>query len=91
MKISILVLLCAIGSTAAFTTPQSQTTLPSTTTTALHMDDSSPTLDIPYGETSRQYRRTVYTHDDWVKHRSPNRFLRNLASIPASGIYKVGK
>ena len=92
MKISILVLLCAIGSAAAFTTPSTRVDVPSTTTTtALNMDDSSPTLDIPYGETSRQYRRTVYTHDDWVKHRSPNRFLRNLASIPASGIYKVGK
>jgi hypothetical protein len=43
------------------TTPSSRTH-----TTSLHMDDS-PTLDIPYGETSRQYRRTVYTHEDWVR------------------------
>lgn len=41
-----------------------------------------------YGEVSRAYRRTVYTHDDWVKHRSPNRFFRNLSSIPSSGVYK---
>jgi len=41
-----------------------------------------------YGEESRQYRRTVYTHDDWVKHRSTDRFARNLASIVKSGVYK---
>lgn len=76
-----------LASSEAFQAPLNQVNTP--TSTALHMDDSSPTLDIPYGETSRQYRRTVYTHDDWVKHRSPDRFLRNLASIPASGIYKV--
>ena len=57
-------------------------------TGALSMADTA-TKDIPYGETSRSFRRTVYSHDDWVKHRSPDRFLRNLWSIPASGIYKV--
>ena len=39
-----------------------------------------------YGESSRQYRRTVYTHDDWLRHRSPDRFYDNLASIFKSGI-----
>ena len=24
---------------------------------------------VPYGETSRKYRRTVFNHDDWVSHR----------------------
>ena len=24
---------------------------------------------VPYGETSRKYRRTVFKHDDWVNHR----------------------
>ncbi len=41
-----------------------------------------------YGEESRKFRRTVYTHDEWVKHRSPNRFVRNLSSFTNSGIYK---
>lgn len=50
--------------TPATTTTTTSTTSTSTSTTQLYMDDS-PTLDIPYGETSRQYRRTVYTHDDW--------------------------
>jgi hypothetical protein len=44
--------------------------------------------DISYGEESRRYRRTVYSHDDWVKHRSPDRFLRNIVSTVTSGIYK---
>jgi hypothetical protein len=43
---------------------------------------------ISYGEESRKYRRTVYTHDDWVKHRSPDRFTRNLFSVTSSGVYK---
>lgn len=45
-------------------------------------------INISYGEESRRYRRTVYTHDDWVKHRSPDRFLRNVVSTLTSGIYK---
>jgi len=45
-----------------------------------------------YGEESRKYRRTVYTHDDWVNHRSPDRFLRNIQTTFNSGIYKnVGR
>jgi hypothetical protein len=44
--------------------------------------------DISYGEESRRYRRTVYSHDDWVKHRAPDRFLRNIVSSVTSGIYK---
>jgi ion channel-forming bestrophin family protein len=48
--------------------------------------------DIAYGEDSRQYRRTVYTHDDWVKHRDSSRFYRNILSITNSGVYKnLGK
>jgi hypothetical protein len=41
-----------------------------------------------YGEESRQYRRTVYSHDDWRKHRSPDRFLYYIGTIFTSGIYK---
>uniref|UniRef100_A0A7S3KXC3 Uncharacterized protein n=1 Tax=Amphora coffeiformis TaxID=265554 RepID=A0A7S3KXC3_9STRA len=43
---------------------------------------------IGYGEQSRKYRRTVYTHEDWRKHRSEDRFIRNLANACTSGIYK---
>lgn len=41
-----------------------------------------------YGEESRPYRRTVYSHEDWVRHRSPDRFARNLSTFASSGIYK---
>lgn len=44
--------------------------------------------DIAYGEESRKYRRTVYSHDDWRKHRSPDRFFFYLSSMLSSGIYK---
>ena len=35
---------------------------------------------VPYGESSRMYRRTVYSHDDWIKHRSNERTITNLKS-----------
>jgi len=44
--------------------------------------------DISYGEESRKYRRTVYTHDDWRKHRRSDRFIYYLSSLTSSGIYK---
>ena len=31
-------------------------------------------------------RRTVYMHDDWVWHRSSDRFVRNMLTIGSSGI-----
>ena len=43
---------------------------------------------VVYGEESRKYRRTVYTHDDWVRHRSSDRFIRNIQSVANSGIYR---
>ena len=39
-----------------------------------------------YAEESRKYRRTVYMHDEWVKHRSSERFIKNLATIADSGV-----
>jgi putative membrane protein len=44
--------------------------------------------DIRYGEDSRKYRRTVFTHKDWIKHRSSDRLFRNLSSIFQSGIVR---
>ena len=41
-----------------------------------------------YIETSRQYRRTRFQHDDWLLHRSPNRFFKNLQTSVFSGIYR---
>ena len=54
------------------------------------LSSTQPKNDIElqsYGEQSRKYRRTVFTHEDWVKHRSPGRFFYNLKSILKSGIY----
>lgn len=51
-----------------------------------------PITEVSYGEESRRYRRTVYTHEDWVKFRSPDRFWRNIRSMFVSGVYKnIGK
>jgi len=44
---------------------------------------------VPYGETSRKYRRTVFRHNDWVAHRSSSsRILNNLQSMFFSGVVR---
>jgi len=43
---------------------------------------------VPYGESSRKYRRTVYTHADWIVHRSSDRLLQNLRGMFFSGIVR---
>jgi ion channel-forming bestrophin family protein len=45
-------------------------------------------VNIPPGEAQRKFRRTIYTSDDWVKHRSQNRFVVYLAAMWKSGMYK---
>lgn len=42
----------------------------------------------PYGEESRRYRRTIYKHEDWLKHRSETRLLRNLQGLFTSGVVR---
>ena len=64
---------------------------PITQTSSLRMGppaDPSAPLTEKYGEGSRKYRRTVYTHDQWVKHRSSDRFVNNLRTLFQSRIYK---
>ena len=39
-----------------------------------------------YSEESRKYRRTVYMHDEWIKHRSSQRFFSNMKTIFQSGV-----
>ena len=41
-----------------------------------------------YGETSRQFRRTFFTHKDWMKHRSENRFFKNVMTTVKSGVVR---
>lgn len=43
---------------------------------------------VPYGESSRKYRRTVFTHDDWLAHRAEGRSFVNLKGIFFSGIVR---
>lgn len=43
----------------------------------------------PYGEESRRYRRTVYRHEDWLKHRSETRLLKNLKGTFTSGVVRL--
>jgi len=65
---------------------------PSTTSLPMGPPKAELALQETYGEGSRKYRRTVYTHNEWVKHRSSDRFIRNLSSIYNSGVYKsLGK
>ncbi|EOD32537.1 hypothetical protein EMIHUDRAFT_122975 [Emiliania huxleyi CCMP1516] len=42
----------------------------------------------PYGEESRRYRRTIYRHEDWLRHRSETRLLRNLQGTFTSGVVR---
>ena len=80
-----------IGALAAgtngFMVPSSQAAS-SQVGTNLYMSSMPPTKDIPYGEVSRQFRRTVYSHDDWKKHRSQDRFGYYLSALLKSGVYK---
>ena len=42
-------------------------------------------------ESARQLRRTVYTHDDWKKHRQQDRFFIYIGSFLRSGVYQNQK
>jgi putative membrane protein len=41
-----------------------------------------------YRETSRLYRRTVFSDDDWVKYRSSGRLFKNLSTLFISGVIR---
>eukprot|EP00533_Pseudo-nitzschia_delicatissima_P005748 CAMPEP_0116102294 /NCGR_PEP_ID=MMETSP0327-20121206/13269_1 /TAXON_ID=44447 /ORGANISM="Pseudo-nitzschia delicatissima, Strain B596" /LENGTH=411 /DNA_ID=CAMNT_0003594317 /DNA_START=126 /DNA_END=1361 /DNA_ORIENTATION=+ len=94
MKIALPLLLaaCAFGNTIAFVPNSNNVVKAPSTTSHGPLASSFDNGEIPYGEESRKYRRTVYTHEDWVKHRSPDRFFKNIMSTTKSGIYKnVGR
>ncbi len=80
--------MCAAFSTTLF---NSHAAINKPSTSSLNMGppiDSSAPLTELYGEGSRKYRRTVYTHNEWVKHRSADRFVNNISTLFYSGIYK---
>mmetsp|Transcript_32944 Transcript_32944/g.97235 ORF Transcript_32944/g.97235 Transcript_32944/m.97235 type:complete len:414 (-) Transcript_32944:170-1411(-) len=44
---------------------------------------------VPYGEQSRKFRRTVFSHGDWVEHRSSSsHIITNLRSMLISGVVR---
>jgi hypothetical protein len=97
MVAAIAALCLLVGSASAFVQPSGKTSSLNNAAavrskqakdTSLHILPPDAT-DIPYGEESRKFRRTVYTHDDWIKHRSPDRFFKTLRTTTTSGIYKV--
>jgi hypothetical protein len=47
-----------------------------------------PKAVMPYGEGSRAYRRTFFTHKDWLRHRSEDRFIRTVFSTVRSGVVR---
>jgi predicted membrane chloride channel (bestrophin family) len=86
-----------ISGTSGFVVPSSSVKSVSgrVETTHLNSDTSTgwdsfagPKTNYPSGESQRQLRRTVYTHDDWKKHRSQDRFIYYLLAIFNSGVYK---
>lgn len=86
--------MCAAFSTSVLSSSR-HAAIKQPSTSSLYMgppiDPSAPATDL-FGEGSRKYRRTVYTHDQWVKHRSSDRFVNNLTTLLYSGIYKnIGK
>jgi hypothetical protein len=50
--------------------------------------DVAELKNMPVGEAQRSFRRTVYTHDDWRKHRSSDRFFLYILSIFKNGVYE---
>ena len=46
---------------------------------------------VPYGEASRKYRQTVYSHSDWLNHRSNDRLVGSLVSMFYSGVVRQVK
>jgi ion channel-forming bestrophin family protein len=63
-----------------------------TTTTTLYDVAWVPTDDgsgVSYSERSRPYRRDVFAYDDWVRHRSTERFTGRLSKLGKSGIVRA--
>jgi len=96
LGVTALVVATLIAGTTGFVVPMPSKARATRVGTELYSDTTEidilpnmpPIKDISYGEASRKYRRTVYTHDDWRKHRSSDRFIYYLASLGVSGVYK---
>lgn len=102
MKVCALVALLLVASASAFAPPPSANSKLATpavqSTTALGpLSGMSPDeLEIvleglrnSYGEQSRKYRRSFFSHDEWLKHRSADRFPGTLFKLVKSGVVRV--
>jgi len=88
------VLILLAGTTKAFAPPRQphQAKFLTTTTTRLFDVTSVPRDDgsgLSYAERSRPYRRDVFAYDDWVRHRSSERFSGRLGKLTKSGIVRA--
>lgn len=86
-------ILAAAPGAFAFVTPTTQSQTVSKTqlfeyTPPTGFNPYAGIKDMPKGDEQRKLRRTVYSHDDWKKHRSQDRFLFYLAAAFSSGVYK---
>jgi len=91
-----LVLAAASTEVTAFTPlkivqQQQQRASSSSSSTAIYDVHTVPKDDgsgISYSERSRPYRRDVFAYDDWVRHRSSERFAGRLGKLTKSGIVR---
>lgn len=91
MKITTALLLLVPSS--AFVPLHPRTTCTAKTNTQLYdvfakvprKDDSG----LSYAERSRPYRRDVFAYDDWIKHRSSDRFAGRFIKFVESGIVRA--
>ena len=86
-----------------FITPSSTAATVRATTTPLHVDatgwdnfciedeNNRGMLQANNPEVARRFRRTVYTHEDWKKHRRQDRFVIYLGSMFKSGVFENSK
>lgn len=88
--LTLLVSLSLSAPSNAFTTPTNSHSLgkASTQLQAAGPSDDDLKRFQSYGEASRKFRRSYYSHSDWLKARADDRFLYNLSSIVRSGILK---
>lgn len=96
-KVTLALLALLSGSAQGFVQQPAQTRISTTSIQAAGLPsftgyDSFERLktltNVPSGEEQRKLRRTVYTHDDWKRHRNQDRFIVYLAAIFKSGVYK---
>jgi ion channel-forming bestrophin family protein len=65
-------------------------TTTTTTTTQLASTPTERDLELfqSFGEASRKFRRSYFSHSDWYKARADDRFLNNISSLAKSAIVR---